>query len=556
MSDDIILKAEDLYFSYDDEKTHSLNGLTLEIRRGHKAAFMGANGSGKSTFFLCCNGIHRPSSGTLYFNGNPVDYSRRGLLDLRSRVGIVFQDPDDQLFSASVYQEISFGILNLGISPRQAQEEVEQVIDELEITPFRHKPTHALSGGQKKQVSIADILVMKPEIIILDEPAAALDPKHTLMVNRIVDRLTEQGITVLISTHDVDYAMAWADDVFLLKDGKVLMHGTPQQVFSNRSALEATNLRQPACLELFDSLCRKGILKTSLPVPRTLDELEEYIGGIQDQNIFYGGKSSMKEQKHAILVVSFGTSYNATRERTIDVIEEKIGQAYPDYPVYRAWTSKMIMAKILKRDGVKIDNVREAMARMAADGVTDVIVQPTHVINGIENDLMKEDALSFREQFDSITFGNPLLTSEGDNNALIQAVHREFSSLAPDEALVLMGHGTTHYANAIYAALDYTFKDKGYPNIFLGTVEAYPSMESLLRQVRELNPRKVILAPFMIVAGDHARNDMSGEDPDSWRSQFEQAGFPVECVLKGLGEYPDVQQLFISHVAEAVKNRQ
>ena len=216
----------------------------------------------------------------------------------------------------------------------------------------------------------------------------------------------------------------------------------------------------------------------------------------------------------------------------------------------------MIMAKILKRDGVKIDNVREAMARMAADGVTDVIVQPTHVINGIENDLMKEDALSFREQFDSITFGNPLLTSEGDNNALIQAVHREFSSLAPDEALVLMGHGTTHYANAIYAALDYTFKDKGYPNIFLGTVEAYPSMESLLRQVRELNPRKVILAPFMIVAGDHARNDMSGEDPDSWRSQFEQAGFPVECVLKGLGEYPDVQQLFISHVAEAVKNRQ
>ena len=196
------------------------------------------------------------------------------------------------------------------------------------------------------------------------------------------------------------------------------------------------------------------------------------------------------------------------------------------------------------------------MARMAADGVTDVIVQPTHVINGIENDLMKEDALSFREQFDSITFGNPLLTSEGDNNALIQAVHREFSSLAPNEALVLMGHGTTHYANAIYAALDYTFKDKGYPNIFLGTVEAYPSMESLLRQVRELNPRKVILAPFMIVAGDHARNDMSGEDPDSWRSQFEQAGFPVECVLKGLGEYPDVQQLFISHVAEAVKNRQ
>ena len=113
---DIILKAQELYFSYDDENTHSLNGLSLEIQRGKKVAFMGANGSGKSTFFLCCNGIHRPSSGTLFVDGKPIDYSKKGLLDLRQKVGIVFQDPDNQLFSASVYQEISFGILNLGIS--------------------------------------------------------------------------------------------------------------------------------------------------------------------------------------------------------------------------------------------------------------------------------------------------------------------------------------------------------------------------------------------------------------------------------------------------------
>lgn len=149
--DDIILKAENLYFSYDDEKTHSLNGLSLEIRRGRRIAFMGANGSGKSTFFLCCNGVHRPSSGTVYFEGEPVDYSRKGLLALRRNVGIVFQDPDNQLFSASVYQEISFGILNLGVSPDEAAREVENVIERLEITPFRSKPTHALSGGQKKQ---------------------------------------------------------------------------------------------------------------------------------------------------------------------------------------------------------------------------------------------------------------------------------------------------------------------------------------------------------------------------------------------------------------------
>ena len=551
--EDIILKAENLYFSYDDENSHSLNGLSLEIKRGHKVAFMGANGSGKSTFFLCCNGIHRPSSGTLYFNGEPIDYSKKGLLDLRAKVGIIFQDPDNQLFSASVYQEISFGILNLGVSEEKAKEEVEQVIDYLEITPFRHKPTHALSGGQKKQVSIADILVMHPEIIILDEPAAALDPKHTTMVNHIVDRLTDEGITVLMSTHDVNYAFEWANDIFLFKDGKVLMQGTPVEVFSNQSALAETNLEQPAVLQLFHSLCRKGILKSSLPLPRNLAVLEKYIENINNQP-FYGGKELMnQENRKAILVVSFGTSYAATRKVTIEAIEKDIAEAYPDYKLYRAWTSKMILAKLKKRDNLHINNVKEAMEEMIADGITDVIIQPTHVINGIENELMKEDALSYQESFHSIRFGTPLLTSEEDNQTVIDTIAGEFSYLKEDEVLVLMGHGTTHYSNAIYAALDYAFKDKGHPNIFLGTVEAYPSMLSLMKMVKAYAPKKVVLAPFMIVAGDHAKNDMAGDDPESWYSQFVQEGFQVESVLKGLGEYEGIRRLFVKHVADTLQ---
>ncbi|HIV23844.1 MAG TPA: ATP-binding cassette domain-containing protein [Candidatus Merdiplasma excrementigallinarum] len=279
---DVILKADDLYFSYEGEKNHSLNGLSLEIERGKKIAFMGANGSGKSTFFLCCNGIHKPVRGQLYLDGQPYDYSKKGLLKLRQRVGIVFQDPDNQLFSASVYQEISFGILNLGVSEEEAQKEVEKVIRDLEITPFRHRPTHALSGGQKKQVSIGDILVMHPDIMIFDEPAAALDPRHTRIVNRIIDRLTEQGITVMMSTHDVNFALEWADQVFLFKEGKVLAEGTPVQVFSDREVLRETNLEQPAVMELFDSLCRKHILSDALPVPRTLAQLEGYISEIHD----------------------------------------------------------------------------------------------------------------------------------------------------------------------------------------------------------------------------------------------------------------------------------
>lgn len=281
MNHDIILKADDLYFSYDDDKSHSLNGLSLEIKRGSKVAFMGANGSGKSTFFLCCNGIHKPAKGTLYYNGKPVSYNKKDLLELRSKVGIVFQDPDNQLFSASVYQEISFGILNLGVSEEQAKKEVEQVIDYLEITPFRHKPTHALSGGQKKQVSIADILVMHPEVIILDEPAAALDPKHTAMVNHIVDQMTKQGITVLMATHDVNYAYEWADEIMLFHEGKVIMHGTPEKVFSSPDVLKKTNLEPPAVLELFRRLTKKGILSSSLPLPKNLKTLEKYIEDIK-----------------------------------------------------------------------------------------------------------------------------------------------------------------------------------------------------------------------------------------------------------------------------------
>ena len=553
MSTDIILKAEDLYFSYDDDNSHSLNGLSLEIKRGQKIAVMGANGSGKSTFFLCCTGIHKPQKGKLYLDGQEVKYNKKGLLDLRSKVGIVFQDPDNQLFSASVYQEISFGILNLGVSEEQAKKEVEEVIDYLEITPFRSKPTHALSGGQKKQVSIADILVMHPEIIILDEPAAALDPRHTTMVNHIVEQMTASGITVLMATHDVNYAYEWADEVILFHEGKVLMNGSPEQVFGNRAALRQTNLEPPAVLELFESLCKKGILKSSLPFPKNLKALEGYIEEV-NLNTYYGGKKKMSDTtKKAILAVSFGTSHNDTREVTIDAIEKDMQAAFPEYPLYRAWTSKMIINKVNKRDHVHIDTVKEAMEKMRADGITDVLVQPTHVINGIENDIMKEEALSYREDFHSISFGDPLLTSEQDNREVLEAVAEEFSWLKEDEVLVLMGHGTTHYANSIYAALDYTFKDKGHKNIFLGTVEAYPSMESIMKLVRKYAPSKVVLAPFMIVAGDHAKNDMAGDDPESWYSQFKEAGYEVEAVIKGLGEYPGIRKILVNHL-KALEN--
>lgn len=257
------------------------------------------------------------------------------------------------------------------------------------------------------------------------------------------------------------------------------------------------------------------------------------------------------QQTKAILVVSFGTSHADTREKNIDRIEADIRAAFPEYRIYRAWTSKMILKKLKIRDGIEIDNVREAMERMAADGIREVIVQPTHVMNGIENDLMVADVRAYEDRFAEIRIGAPLLTTEQDSREAIAALDQEWSTLPENEALVLMGHGTEHYANTVYAALDYMMKDLGHANMFLGTVEAYPTLEALMRQLKKEDPAKVHLAPFMIVAGDHAKNDMSGEEEDSWASQFSQAGFEVECHLKGLGEYPHIREMFVRHVREA-----
>lgn len=280
MTNESIISAKDLYYTYDGEPTPALNGLSLEIRQGEKVAVMGANGSGKSTFFLCLNGILRPQQGTLAFRGIPYSYKRKELLNLRSKIGIVFQDPDDQLFSASVRQEISFGILNLGADSRTACKETEKIMDALDITDFKDRPTHALSGGQKKQVAIAGILVMHPDVVILDEPAAALDPKHTSLVNGIMDQMTKAGITVLISTHDPDHAFSWADKVILFHHGKVLKSGSPTEVFADHPALKAANLSKPAVLSMFESLRRKEIISAGTPIPKSLTELEQIIEGI------------------------------------------------------------------------------------------------------------------------------------------------------------------------------------------------------------------------------------------------------------------------------------
>lgn len=268
-----VIEAQDISYTYDGNEEKALDELNLKIRKGSRVAFMGGNGSGKSTFFLCLNGIRKPDSGRIFIDGKTIQYTRKGLLDIRRKVGIVFQEPDNQLFSASVYEEISFGVLNLGINEKTAMQEVEQVIEELEITPFQDRPVHALSGGQKKQVAIADILVMHPEVMILDEPASALDPVHTRKMKEIVDRLTEKGITVLMATHDIDYAYSWADEIVLMHGGKVLRQGTPREVCADLEALGAAGLEPPAVVRIYECLKDRKLVNRAEEMPRSTEEL-------------------------------------------------------------------------------------------------------------------------------------------------------------------------------------------------------------------------------------------------------------------------------------------
>ena len=210
------------------------------------------------------------------------------------------------------------------------------------------------------------------------------------------------------------------------------------------------------------------------------------------------------EQNKALLVVSFGTSHHDTREKTIDQIEAYLGQSFPDRKVYRAWTSGMIIQK-LRREGIETDTVPDALERMLRDRITDVLIQPTHLLNGIENDQMLRQAEAYRSRFQNLRIGAPLLTSDRDLQRVAEILTAQFPNLGEEEAVLLMGHGTEHDANAVYAALDYRFKDMGRDRFYMATVEGYPALEQALRQMKA-NQRlqKVYLVPFMIVAGDHA----------------------------------------------------
>ena len=256
----------------------------------------------------------------------------------------------------------------------------------------------------------------------------------------------------------------------------------------------------------------------------------------------------------AILVVSFGTSYNDSREVTIGAIEKAIAEANPDYEVRRAFTSQIIIDKLKERDGLEIDNVEEALDRAVADGIKTLVVQPTHLMNGFEYTDLETALKDYEGKFDKVVLAQPLLTSDADFDAVISAITEHTASFDDGEtAICFMGHGTEAASNAVYAKLQEKIKAAGFENYFVGTVEAEPSLKDVIAAVKEKGSyKKVVLEPLMVVAGDHANNDMAGDEEDSWKSKFEAEGFEVECLLEGLGQNEAIQKIYVEHTKEAI----
>lgn len=266
------------------------------------------------------------------------------------------------------------------------------------------------------------------------------------------------------------------------------------------------------------------------------------------------GTEEVKDQ--AIMVVSFGTSYNESRDLTIGAIEGAIEEAFPDFSVYRAFTSQIIIDKLKERDGLEIDNIEEALAHAKADGVKRLVVQPTHLMDGFEYMDVAAALEECRDKFDEIVLAKPLLADEEDYQAVVKAIMEVTASYDDGEtAICFMGHGTEADANAVYPKLqeELAKANEEHCPYFIGTVEAEPDLDAVMAAMKESGPyRRVVLEPLMVVAGDHANNDMAGEEEDSWKSILEANGYEVECVLKGLGEFPAIQDIYVAHTQAAV----
>ncbi|HDR73537.1 MAG TPA: ATP-binding cassette domain-containing protein [Methanoculleus sp.] len=276
-----VLELREVHFAYPTMPA-ALKGISLRIRRGSKVALVGPNGAGKTTLLLMCNGTLRPGCGEVLLNGSPVRYDARSLRRLRKTVGLVFQNSDMQVFAPTVYQDVAFGPLNLGIEGEQLNTVVQHALHDVGLAGYEKRPPHHLSGGEKKRVAIAGILAMDPEVLVFDEPTASLDPAGAEEILDLLDELNLAGTTILLSTHDVELAYRWADEVVFMHEGTILASGLPGEVFADEALLQRARLKPPMIVDLHCQLVRRGVIgATAIPsgMLSLIDVLEQHLDG-------------------------------------------------------------------------------------------------------------------------------------------------------------------------------------------------------------------------------------------------------------------------------------
>ena len=267
-----MLDAHCLSYVYPDA-TVALDAVSIAVSAGEKTVILGANGAGKSTLLLALNGSLKPTAGEVRLHGLPVDYSRKGLALLRSTVGLVLQDPDDQLFAATVFEDVSFGPLNMGLSARESRARVEQALASMGIAHLAGRSTHMLSFGQRKRVALAGVLAMQPSVLLLDEPTAGLDPKGVEELMRSLSVLASQGTAIVIATHDMEIAYAWADQIAIFAGGRIVRSGLPDDVFADAEVLDQAGLLPPLIFQASRKLRDAGLLAADNALPRSREQL-------------------------------------------------------------------------------------------------------------------------------------------------------------------------------------------------------------------------------------------------------------------------------------------
>ncbi len=374
-----VLELRNVEFAYPTMPA-ALNGISLAIRRGSKIALVGPNGAGKTTLLLMCNGTLQPGRGEVLLNGSPVRYDARSLRTVRKTVGLVFQNSDMQVFAPTVYQDVAFGPLNLGIEGEQLDATVQHALHDVGLAGYEKRPPHHLSGGEKKRVAIAGILAMDPDVLVFDEPTASLDPAGAEEVMDLLDELNLAGRTILLSTHDVELAYRWADEVVFMHEGSILASGPPCEVFGDEALLQRAHLKPPMIVDIFCQLVRRGVIgatRTPSGMLSLLDVLEQHLddtGSRRGGRIFLCDADAFRDDGIDGIAAAYGVTCigamgsKAKRSARRQGLEPEISYGVIDRCILRALAGETPL--ILTTGGMIDHTLRRIQAYREESGIT------------------------------------------------------------------------------------------------------------------------------------------------------------------------------------------